>query len=96
MLQRPSKLIINRIPGSDRLAFKDTTSVCMGIRRCLVQSPDQDEEESKVLLDPAIEPQSFVFPREFAQFNKYKERHPRSVFIAKPKAGSEGNNCLLF
>ena len=44
-----------------------------------------------------LEPESFTFPDEAAKWAKYHESlSKRTVFIAKPKHGSEGNNCLLF
>ena len=40
-----------------------------------------------------IEPESYTFPDDKDLWLKKKGK---SIYIAKPKVGSEGNNCLLF
>ena len=41
-------------------------------------------------------PRTFVFPNDLKAWAEYKIENPKSVYITKPKAGSEGNNIVLF
>lgn len=89
ILQDPGKMIINKFPGLHGLARKDTFSSLMTLRNLLVSEQHNEVIES-------FEPKSFRLPQESQLFAQYQQIHRNATFIAKPKCGSEGNNCLLF
>ena len=61
----------------------------MNLRNTLASEPNEEVLES-------IEPRSFIIPQDSGKLTKFKKKYPDAVMIAKPKCGSEGNNCLLF
>ena len=75
--------MVNRFPGIHGLAHKDYYSRLMRI------AVDIDEEAA------AFMPRQFTFPAEREAFLEYHKGR-KGVYIAKPVAGSEGNNIILF
>ena len=55
ILQNPAKTIINKWPGFNGLARKDTFSTLMSLRNMLESEPNNEIVES-------IEPKSFALP----------------------------------
>jgi len=41
-------------------------------------------------------PKTFTFPQDEYKFALYQAKNPKAVFIAKPQAGSMGDNIVLF
>lgn len=73
----------NRFPGIQGLAHKDYYS------RLLRIAVDIDEEAASFM------PRQFTFPAEKEAFLQYQKGR-KGIYIAKPVAGSEGNNIILF
>ena len=87
ILQSPRRMMVNRYPGVCWLTRKDTFSSLIRLRN---------------ILDPAcsvlesIEPRSFMLPEQVEEWQECRNADKKAIFIAKPRVGSEGNNCLLF